>query len=85
MAMFDFLDKFKFTDEKEEKRAHSNQIALDHDDGATVVDADSISQFAMNLDFNYNSQAELIDTYRDVASFSLVDFAIDRWGNGVIR
>ena len=58
-----FLDKIKFSDEKLEDRAESNQIATDYDDGAIQVDPDAISQFAMNLDWSYNSQAELIDTY----------------------
>lgn len=72
-----FLDKFKFTDEKQEERAHSNQIAVDNDDGAIQIDADSISQFAINLDWTYSSQAELIETYREVANYNLVDFAIE--------
>jgi len=73
----DFLNKFKFTDEKQDERAHSNQIAVNNDDGAIQVDADSISQFAINLDWTYSNQAELIETYREVANYSLVDFAIE--------
>lgn len=72
-----FLDKFKFSDEKLEQRAESNQIATDYDDGAIQVDPDSISQFAMNLDWSFNSQAELIDTYREVSNYSVVDFAVE--------
>ena len=78
MAVFgDFLKKFKLSDDKEEQRITSNQIAVDSDDGAIQVDADAISQFAMNLDWTYNSQADLINTYREVANYNLVDFAVE--------
>lgn len=59
-----FLDKFKFSDEGQEQRSHSNQIAVDNEDGAIQIDADSISQFAINLDWGFSNQAELIETYR---------------------
>jgi len=78
MSIFgDFLDKFKFSDEKTEDRAQSNQIAVNNDDGAVQIDADSISQYAMNLDWSYSSQADLLETYREVANYSLVDFAVE--------
>lgn len=73
----DFLDKFKFSDEKTEERAHSNQIATDGHDGAIEVNADSISQFAMNLDWSYSTQAEMIERYREVSTYPMVDFAIE--------
>jgi hypothetical protein len=71
-----FLDKFKLADEKMEDRIHSNQIATDYDDGAIELD-DAYSQYLLNIDWSYNSQAELIETYRDVANYSTVDYAIE--------
>lgn len=72
-----FLDKIKFNDETLDKQKSSNQIALDNHDGAIQIDSDSMSQYAMNLDWSYNSQSELIETYREVANYSLVDFAVE--------
>jgi hypothetical protein len=71
-----FLSKFKLSDEKQEERVHSNQIATDYDDGAIELD-DSFSQYLLNIDWSYNSQAELIETYREVANYSTVDYAIE--------
>lgn len=76
-AFGNFLDKFKFDDEKRLEASHSNQIATETDDGAIQVDMDSITQFAMNLDWTFSSQAELIETYREVANYSTVDFAVE--------
>lgn len=76
-AFGNFLDKFKFEDEKSNKTIQSNQIATEKDDGAIQLDVDSINQFAMNLDFTVSSQAELIETYREVANYSNVDFAVE--------
>jgi hypothetical protein len=71
-----FLDKFKLADEKKEERIQSNQIATDRDDGAVEVE-DAFSQYLLNIDWSYNSQAELIETYRDIANYSMVDYAIE--------
>lgn len=72
-----FLDRFKFKDEKQEEKKHSNQIATDFNDGAITVGDDPISQYAINLDWTYNSQAELINKYREIANYNLVDYAIE--------
>ena len=72
-----FLDKFKFNDEKQQKASHSNQIATESDDGAITVDMDSLTQYAMNLDWSFSSQADLIETYREVANYATVDFAVE--------
>lgn len=78
MAFFgDFLKKFKLSDSELDQRVVSNQIATESDDGAIEVDSNAISQFAMNLDWTYNTQAELINTYREVANYNLVDFAVE--------
>jgi len=78
MAIFgEFLKKFKLSDDSEEQRIASNQIAVESDDGAIQVDQSAVSQFAMNLDWSYNSQADLINTYREVANYNLVDYAVE--------
>lgn len=71
-----FLDKFKFNDTKESERSIVNQIATDYDDGAIEFD-DAHTQYLLNIDINYDSQIELIETYRDIANYSAVDFAIE--------
>lgn len=76
-AFGDFLNKFKFSDEKTEERTQSNQIATDYNDGAIQVDYDALQQYAMNLDWTYNNQADLIEQYREVSNYSIVDFAIE--------
>lgn len=77
MAMFDFFKKLKFGDDSSEYDESLNRIASDRDDGAIEIPFDAISQFAMNLDWSYNNQAELINMYRDTANYNLVDFAIE--------
>jgi len=74
-----FLDKIKFTSNSEEDSL-SNQIALDKNDGAIELNSignDAFSQYAINLEWNYNSQSQLIDTYRQIANHNLVDFAVE--------
>lgn len=78
-----FLDKFKFTDPRDEESL-SNQIAIDTNDGAIQVNPDSMSQYAISLDWSYNSQAQLIETYREVANYNLVDFAIEDITNEMV-
>jgi len=72
-----FLDKFKFSDKSTEDRAMSNQIATSNEDGAIQVDFNSFSQYMMNMDFNYDNQSQLIESYRETANYSVVDFAIE--------
>ena len=74
--MFSWLDKKSLGDQDENKKTLSNQIATDDNDGAVVLE-DSINEFILNYDFTYNNQAELINTYREVANYNEVDFAIE--------
>src|SRR5699024_2864534 len=71
-----FLDKFKFTDEKD-KRSDSNKIATENYDGSIEVSDQQMSQFVLNLDWAYNNQAELIETYRNIANYNIVSYAIE--------
>lgn len=71
-----FLDRFKFTDEQE-KRSDSNKIATENHDGSIEVSDHQMSQFVLNLDWAYNSQAELIETYRNIANYNIVSYAIE--------
>jgi hypothetical protein len=71
-----FLNKFKLSDDNHDERVQSNQIATESDDGAIEIE-DGVSQYTLNIDWSYNSQAELIETYREVANYNIVDFAID--------
>lgn len=74
MAMFDFLKKFSLTDEVPQK-ALSNQIAVDFNDGALAVES-PVNGFLMNFDWAANSQAELLNKYREVANYNEVDYAV---------
>lgn len=78
-----FLDKFKFTSSREEE-SYSNQIAIENEDGSMLIEPGAFSEYYINLDWSYNSQAQLIDTYRDIASFTLVDYAIEDITNEMV-
>lgn len=73
----DYLKKYKISDSESDERAMSNQIATSNEDGAIELNFDSVSQYMMNLDFSYSNQAQLIETYREIANTSIVDFAIE--------
>jgi len=74
--MFGWLDKKNLNDQDNNEKTLSNQISTDDNDGAIVLE-DSINEFILNYDFTYNNQAELINTYREVANYNEVDFAIE--------
>jgi len=81
MAIFNnffgsFLNRYKFEDPIK-RESESNQIALDNIDGAININPESMSQYMINLDWAYNNQAQLLETYRDIAQYNIVDFAID--------
>lgn len=85
MGMFgDFLNKFKLSDEKNEERVRSNQIATSNDDGAYEYETGAFHSYNLNMDMSYDSQVELIETYRDIANYELVDYAIDDIVNEMI-
>lgn len=71
-----FMDKFRF-DDPIKRNSESNQIALDNIDGAVNINPDSMSQYAINLDWSYANQADLLQTYREISCYNIVDFAID--------
>lgn len=74
MALFDFLKNKKIVTEPSEK-VLSNQIATDYSDGAIQIE-DAVNSFIMNFDWTARSQAELIEKYREIATFAEVDYAI---------
>ncbi|MDX1532716.1 MAG: portal protein [Nitrosopumilaceae archaeon] len=74
--MFQWLDKKKLQDRDDSKKVLSNQIATNNEDGAVILE-DAVNEFILNYDFTYNNQAELINTYREVANYNEVDFAIE--------
>ncbi len=76
MAFGDFLNKFKFTDPKDEEDVITNQIATDTSDGAIEL-TDGLSQYSLSLDWTYSNQIEQIDTYRSISEYSMVDYAIE--------
>lgn len=71
-----FFDKIGLVDTAKNKTIQSNQIATDFNDGAIELE-DSFSQYLLNIDWSYNSQADLLDTYREVANYGIVDYAIE--------
>lgn len=74
--MFNWLDTKKLEDDDKQDKVYSNQIATQNDDGAVELE-DSVNDFILNYDFTYNNQAELIETYREIANYNEVDFAIE--------
>lgn len=76
MSIFgDFLEKFKF-DNPDEERIQTNQIADENDDGA-IEFSEGYYQNFLNFDPKYSDQAALIEDYREIANYELVDLAID--------
>jgi len=75
-TMFNWLSKKSLHDEDKIDSIHSNQIATNNDDGAVELE-DSINEFILNYDFTYNNQADLIERYREIASYNEVDFAVE--------
>lgn len=75
MAMFDFWKRKKVSDDIE-KDVITNQITTDFDDGAFNIEG-GVHNYIFNYDWTANSQAELIETYREVANYNEVDFAIE--------
>lgn len=74
--MFNWLSDKKLHNDDKVDKIHANQIATNKDDGAVQLE-DSINEFSLNYDFTYNSQAELLDTYREISNYNEVDFAIE--------
>lgn len=71
-----FLDKEKLEDTKKEDKIQSNQIATHNTDGAIEID-NVVSRIESIFDFSYNTQAELLNTYREISNFELVDYAVE--------
>jgi hypothetical protein len=75
MAMFDWLKSKKVADEPSEAQL-TNQIATSFDDGALNLE-NAVNNFILNFDWTANSQAELLDKYREIANYNEVDYAIE--------
>ena len=72
-----FLEKLKFKDDKAEDRVHKNQISVDvSDDGAVEVN-ESLHQYMWNVEWSYKNQKDMINTYREISNYSVVDYAIE--------
>lgn len=77
MAFGDFFKKFKLNDPLEE-RSETNQISTESHDGAVETEnPDFLSQYQLPMEWTYTDQVELINTYREIANYSIVDFAIE--------
>lgn len=72
--MFDWFSKSPVVDEPDEKTLN-NQIAVQFDDGAMNVE-NAFNSSTLNFDWTVNSQAELIDVYRETAIYNDVDYAV---------
>jgi hypothetical protein len=72
--MFDWL-KGKDIAPDEDSRVLSNQITAPNNDGSIDVE-NSVNNFILNFDWSANSQADLINKYREVANYNEVDYAI---------
>lgn len=78
MSLFgDFLEKISFVDKSKDDRIKTNQIASDYRDGATEVNYDAIDNFAFNLNWSYTDQNDLIQKYRNISHYPIVDYAIE--------
>lgn len=74
MWITDFF-KGKTLDNEADKVSLGGQIALPNNDGAITVE-NPVNNFILNFDWTANSQADLIDKYREIAQYNEVDFAI---------
>lgn len=85
MAVFDFWNKTKLKSSNEtDELVVSNSIALENNDGSVEVTAQTFeSSYAIN--FSYDSEAELINIYRETAAISEVDYAIEDIVNEAIN
>lgn len=75
-----FFSKLKLRDTKTEDRANTNKLAVDSSDGAVEINQSSpggFQQYPIDLDVAYNSNSELIETYREISNYSIVDYAIE--------
>ena len=70
-----FFDKAKLKDEKREELVNSNKISTDNDDGAVEID-NALTEFFLNSG-NYSTNKELVENYREIASYGIVDYAIE--------
>ena len=70
------FSKFSFSDDQPVNQEKLNTLALDRSDGAIELD-NYTNSYMMNTSFTYNSQAELIEMYREVANYSMVDYAVE--------
>ena len=77
MAVRDWFFNNLFSKQKfDEDKGKTNAIATNRDDGAVEI-SDSFQQYALNLNWTYTGQSDLIMTYREVSNFPAVDYAID--------
>lgn len=72
----DWLSKKKLNDDSDESITRGNQIATDYTDGAMEIN-DSVNSYILNFDWTTNNQAGMINTYRQIAQFNDVSFAIE--------
>lgn len=63
------------TIEDEDQSSLKGQIALSNNDGAITVE-NPVNNFILNFDWTANTQADLIEKYREIALYNEVDFAI---------
>lgn len=66
----------KKLDDDQDDSILGNQIATDFTDGAMKID-DSVNSYILNFDWLSNNQSQMIDTYREVANYNEVSFAVD--------
>lgn len=78
-----FLDKLKFNDSAAEEKAQSNQFASDHSDGAVEVE-ENFTNFMLSIDWQYSSQAEIIERYREISNYQEVDYAVEDITNEMV-
>lgn len=69
-------NKVKTTDTKQAERINKNKLTSNDYDGAVEV-GDAVNGFLLTMDHNYSSQADQIEAYRDIASYNIVDYAVE--------
>ena len=74
MELFGWLKK-KNIYEPDDAPASLNQISDDYTDGAIKLN-NAINNFILNFDWIANNQSDLIEKYREIATYAEVDFAI---------
>lgn len=71
-----FFSKQNISSPEDSASDKTNRIASDYSDGAIQIE-NAVDAFVLPLDAQFNTQAEMINNYREIACYHEVDYAIE--------